>query len=57
MRKIIKYIKKMLKKLKNISLYLDINKYKFYVTSVKYLELIIIIKKLKINFAKINTIL
>ena len=40
------YINKILKKLKKIELYLDINKYNFYITRVKYLELIIIISEI-----------
>ena len=53
----IKYVKKVLKKLRDAGLYLDINKYEFYVILVKYLRLIIIIKRLKMDFAKIDTIL
>ena len=54
--KYIKYINKILKNLQNIDLYLNINKYKFYIKQIKYLRLIIIIKELKINSQKINTI-
>ena len=50
------YVKKILKKLKKVNLFLNINKYDFYVIRVKYLKLIIIIKKIEINYYKINII-
>ena len=50
------HVKKILKKFKQIDLYLDINKYKFYVKEIKYLDLIIIIEKLKIDSKKIEII-
>ena len=53
----IEYVKKILKKLKNTGFYLNINKCKFHVISVKYLKFIIIIKKFKIDLAKIDIIL
>ena len=53
----VKYIKKILKKLRNTGLYLDINKCEFYVILIKYLRFIIIIKEFKIDFVKINIIL
>ena len=40
----IQHMNKMLKKLKQINLYFDINKCEFYIIKIKYLRLIIIIK-------------
>ena len=39
-----------------MNFYLNINKCEFYIKKVKYLKLIIIIEKLKINFKKIEII-
>jgi len=50
------YINKVLAKLYNIDFYLNINKYIFFVKQIKYLDLIIIIKKIQINFEKIKYI-
>ena len=50
------YVEIFLKKLKKINLFLNINKYDFYVTRIKYLKLVIIIKRIEINYAKINII-
>ena len=50
------YINKVLVKLQKIDLYLDINKYNFYITRVKYLKLIIITNKVEIDSKKINAI-
>ena len=47
----------MLKKLKQINLYLNINKYEFYIKYLKYLKFIIIIKKFKMNSTKIEIII
>ena len=52
----IKHMRKILKKLQQAGLYLNINKYEFYTKQVKYLELIIIIKDLKMNLKKVETI-
>ena len=56
-KKKIKYIKKNLEKFKQTNLYFDINKYQFQVRKIKYLDLIITIEKLKINFKKIEIII
>ena len=50
------YIEKILKKFKKINLFLNINKYDFYIIRIKYFELIIIIKRIEINYYKINII-
>ena len=50
------YVEKILKKLKKINLFLNINKYDFHVIRIKYLKLIIIIEGIKINYYKINII-
>ena len=55
-KKHIKHVRKILKKLQQVDLYLNINKCEFYTKQVKYLELIIIIKDLKMNFKKIKTV-
>ena len=55
-RDYILYVEKVLKKLKKVNLFLNINKYDFYVTRIKYLELIIIIEGIKINYYKVNII-
>jgi len=50
------YINKVFAKLYNIDLYLNINKYIFFIKQIKYLNLIIIIKKIRINLEKIKYI-
>ena len=50
------YVEKVLKKLKKINLFLNINKYDFYVIRIKYFELIIIKKEIEINYYKVNII-
>ncbi len=50
------YIKLILWKLQEADLQMNIIKCKFHITQVLYLELIIIIKKIKINSSKINII-
>ena len=50
------YVEKILTKFKKINLFLNINKYDFYVIRIKYFKLIIIIKKIEINYYKINII-
>ena len=42
-------MKLILEKLKRANLFLDINKYQFYIQKIKYLRFLIIIDKLKIN--------
>ncbi len=51
------YINKVLAKLYNADLYLNINKYIFFVKQVKYLDLIITIEEIRIDFEKIKYIL
>ena len=51
------YVRKILNKLKKVDLFLNIDKCEFYIIEVKYLELIIIIENVKINFEKVKTIL
>ncbi len=50
------YVKLILQKLQEADLQMNIIKCKFHVTQVLYLELIIIIKEIKMNFFKINII-
>ncbi len=50
------YVKLILQKLQEADLQMNIIKCKFHVTQVSYLELIIIIKEIKINSFKINII-
>ena len=50
------YINKVLAKLYNANLYLDINKYIFFIKQIKYLDLIITIEKIRIDFKKIKYI-
>jgi len=51
------YVNKVLAKLHNVDLYLNINKYIFFVKQVKYLDLIITIEEIRIDFEKIKCIL
>ena len=51
------YVRKIFDKLYVVDLYLNINKYEFYVNKIKYLKFIIIIKDVKINLKKIDAIL
>jgi len=50
------HIKFILRKLQEADLQINISKCKFHITQVLYLELIIIIEEIKINFFKINII-
>ena len=52
--KYINYIKKVLDKLLKVDLFLNINKYNFYIREVKYLSLIITINRLKIELKKLK---
>jgi len=54
--KYIRYIKLVLIKLKQTELYLNIDKYKFNIIQIKYLNFIIIIEEIKIDFEKIKII-
>ena len=53
----IEHVNKMLLKLKKADLYLNIDKCKFHVTTIKYLNLIIIIEDIQMNLDKIKIIL
>ena len=53
----IKHVNEILFKLKKADLYLNIDKRKFHVTTIKYLNLIIIIESIQMNFDKIKIIL
>ena len=50
------YVNKVFVKLYNASLYLNINKCVFFIKQIKYLNLIIIIKEIRINFKKIKCV-
>ena len=50
------HVKRVLQKLREVSLQADITKCTFYVKEISYLELIIIIKEIKMNSAKVSTI-
>ena len=52
----IEHVTKILVKLKKVNLFLDIDKCEFFVISIKYLDLIIITKRIKMNLKKIETI-
>ena len=51
-----KMLKKMLKKLRFASFQIDINKCEFFIIEIKYLKLIISIKKIKKNSTKLKVI-
>ena len=50
------YVEKVLKKFKKVNLFLNINKCDFHVIRIKYFKLIIIIKKIEIDYYKVNII-
>ncbi len=50
------HVKRILQKLQEADLQMNIIKCKFHITQVSYLELIIIIEEIKMNFSKINII-
>src|SRR5947207_4627172 len=52
-----KHVKKVLRKLQEKKLYFKSEKYEFHKQQVKYLEYIIIIKKLKMNSKKIKAVI
>ena len=53
----VNYVFKILIKLKKTQLYLNIDKFEFFVTSIKYFELIITTNEITMNFKKINVII
>ena len=55
-KKHIEHVTKILVKLKKVNLFLDIDKCEFFVISIKYLNFIIITKKIRMNFKKIEII-
>ena len=55
-KKHIEHVTKILVKLKKVNFFFDINKYEFFIISIKYLNFIIITKKIKMNFKKIEII-
>ena len=56
-KKHIVHVFKIFERLQHANLFLNINKCEFFVTLMKYLELIIIIKKIKMNSTKIKAII
>jgi hypothetical protein len=52
----VKYIKKVLRKLKEYKLYLQLRKCEFYVKEIEFLGFIVSIEGVKINLKKIATI-
>jgi hypothetical protein len=56
-RKHVKHVKKMLQRLRNADLQIDIDKFEFFVHEIKYLDLIVDRNDIKMNFEKIETIL
>ena len=50
------YVKKVLERLQNIGLQVDIKKYKFRVKHIKYFGFIVTIKGIKVNPKKVKTI-
>ena len=52
----IEHVFKILKQLKHVNLFLNINKCEFFVIFVKYLKFIITTKEIKINFVKVEII-
>ena len=52
----VNHVSKILAKLKEAQLYLNIDKFEFFVTSIKYLELIITTDEITMNFKKIDVI-
>ena len=53
----VNYVFKILIKLKKTNLYLNIDKFEFFVISIKYFELIITTNKITMNFKKIDIII
>jgi hypothetical protein len=50
------YVKKVLKRLRNIDLQINIKKYEFRIKHTKYLRFIINTKKIKVDFKKVEAI-
>ncbi len=50
------YVRKVLERLRNTSLQIDLKKYKFYITRTKYLDFIISTNSIKVNLNKISII-
>ena len=53
----IKHVNKILQRFKNANIQIDINKSKFYKIDVKYLNLIVKIDDIKMNFKKIKFVI
>ena len=51
-----KYINKIIQRLSNAGLQIDINKFKFYTTKIKYLGLIILINGMTIDPKKVQAL-
>ena len=51
------YIKRIFQRFKKTGLQINIIKYEFYINRIFYLDLIIIIENIKINFVKIEIII
>lgn len=56
-KKHIKHVFKILKNFQKADFFLNINKYEFFVSKIKYLNLIIIIEKVKMNLIKVTIII
>jgi hypothetical protein len=56
-KKHIKHVKRMLQRLRNADLQIDIDKCEFFVHEIKYLDLIVDRNEIRMNFEKVETIL
>jgi hypothetical protein len=56
-KKHVKHVKKMLQRLRNADLQIDIDKCEFFVHEIKYFDFIVDRNEIKINFEKVETIL
>ncbi len=56
-KKHVKHVKKMLQRLRNTNVQVDIDKYEFFVHEIKYLDLIVDRYEIRINSEKVETIL
>ncbi len=56
-KKHVKHVKKMLQRLRNADLQIDIDKCEFFVHKIKYLDLIVDQNEIRMNLEKIETIL
>ena len=52
----VNYIKKVLRQFKKFDLYVNLKKCEFFVKKIKYLDFIISVDDIKMNFRRINTI-